>query len=243
MTTKLAGAGFLFIVMSIYLLIATGFDLYEFVEGISHGFLWFVVYGYGILGSVIIDLLALKIPKENYSVRIILHIVAGYAFFMIREISVIMFIAGTVGALCSLLFYFGTYKSFRFQSFKYVVIFAPLFLIILMNFNFTEKEQWFEAKSDNSYSATFEHFNGKHEIPIRLKEGQTITVFHDFKNTNGGGHGSHFLNEKNNLVGMTVVSEKKFKLRVQNSGIYRMIVTGDNVKGSFIVTWKIDETS
>ncbi|WP_339229307.1 hypothetical protein NSQ77_05220 [Oceanobacillus sp. FSL K6-2867] len=241
LTTKLAGAGFLYSVMSIYFLIATGFDLYEYVEETSHGFLLYTVYVYGIACSIIIDLITYKIPKKNYSVKILLYIVAGYAYFMARELSVIMFIAGTVGALCSVLFYFGTYKSFRSQTFKYTVIIAPLFFIILLNFDFTEKENWVEVGSDHSYTATFEYFNGKHEIPIHLKEGQTITVFHDFNNTNGGGHGFHVLNEINNLVGMTEVNEKKVRLKVQDSGVYRIVVTGDDVKGSFIVTWEIEK--
>ena len=38
--TKLAGAGFLLFVISIYLLLSFGKDMYEFVEGISSGFLW-----------------------------------------------------------------------------------------------------------------------------------------------------------------------------------------------------------
>ena len=241
LTTKLAGAGFLYLVMSGYLLISTGFDLYEFVEEISHGFLWFVVYVYGILCSIIIDLLTYKVSKKQFSVKILLYVVAGYAFFIVREINVIMLIAGTVGALCSIIFYVGAYNSFRFQSFKYAVIIAPLFVTMLMNFDFTEKEQWVEVRSDNTYIATFEYFNGKHEIPFHVKEGQTITVFHEFKNSNGGGHGSHFLNEKNDLVGMTEVSEKKVKIEIQDSGVYSMVVTGDDVKGSFIVTWEIDE--
>lgn len=40
---------------------------------------------------------------------------------------------------------------------------------------------------------------------------------------------------------MTEVSEKKVKLEVQDSGVYSMVVTGDDVKGSFLVTWEIDE--
>ena len=96
--------------------------------------------------------------------------------------------------------------------------------------------------SETSYSATFDHFNGKHEIPVLAKEGQTINLSHDFKATNGGGHGFHVLNEKNKLVGMTEVSEGELKLKVQDAGVYRMIVTGDDVEGEFNVTWYIDES-
>lgn len=155
----------------------------------------------------------------------------------------IMLFAGTIGALCSLIFYVGTYISFRFKSFKYVFsIVVPLTIIILIGVDFTEKEQWVEVKSETSYKATFDHFNGKHEIPVLLKTGQTITMSHDFKATNGGGHGFHVLNEKNKLVGMTEINEGGLKLKVQDAGVYRMVVTGDDVEGSFEVTWNIYES-
>lgn len=49
------------------------------------------------------------------------------------------------------------------------------------------------------------------------------------------------LNGKNKLVGLTEVSEKVLKLEVQKAGVYRMVVTGDDVKGNFKVKWSISE--
>lgn len=242
--TKLSGAGFLLFVISFYLLLESGLDMYEFVEGISNWFLWIIVFGYGILCSLFIDLFVFKVPITSYLVKIILYIVAGYGIFFIITINVyIMFIAGTIGAICSLIFYVGTYLSFSFKSFKYVFsIVVPLTIIILMGVDFTEKEQWDEVISETSYTATFDHFNGKHEIPVLAKAGQTITLSHDFKATNDGGHGFHVINEKNKLVGMTEISEGELKLKVQDVGVYRMVVTGDDVKGEFNVTWNIAES-
>ncbi len=241
--TKLAGAGFLLFVISIYLLLSFGKDMYEFVEGISSGFLWIIVFGYGILCSLLIDLWVLKVPNSSLTVKILLYILAGYGFFIITMDVSFMLFAGTIGALCSLIFYVGTLLSFRFQSFKYVFsIVVPLIIIILMDVDFTEKEQWIEVKSETSYTATFDHFNGKHEIPILAKSDQTITLSYDFNATNDGGHGFYMLNGKNKLVGLTEVSEEVLKLEVQKAGVYRMVVTGDDVKGNFKVKWSISET-
>lgn len=241
--TKLAGAGFLLFVISIYLLLSFGKDMYEFVEGVSSGFLWIIVFGYGILCSLLIDLWVLKVSNSIFSLKILLYILAGFGFFIITMDVSFMFFAGTIGALCSLIFYVGTLLSFRFQSFKYVFsIVVPLIIIILMDVDFTEKEQWIEVKSETSYTATFDHFNGKHEIPILAKTDQTITLSYDFNPTNDGGHGFYMLNGKNKLVGLTEVSEKVLKLEVQKAGVYRMVVTGDDVKGNFKVKWSISET-
>lgn len=243
LTTKLAGAGFLLFVISNYLLLGSGIDMYEFVEAISNWFLWIIVFGYGILCSLLIDLFVFKVPITSYLMKILLYIVAGYGVFIITMNIYIMLFAGTIGALCSLIFYIGTYISFRFKSFKYVFsIVVPLTIIILTGVDFTEKEQWVEVKRETSYTATFDHFNGKHEIPVLAKAGQTITLSHDFKTTNGGGHGFHVLNEKNKLVGMTEFSEGELKLKVQDAGVFRMVVTGDDVKGNFKVAWNISES-
>ena len=121
LTTKLSGAGFLLFVISIYLLLESGRDMYEFVEGISNWFLWIIIFGYGILCSLFIDLFVYKVPFASYLVKILLYIVAGYGIFFIISINVyFIFIAGTIGAICSLIFYVGTYLSFRFKSFNSV---------------------------------------------------------------------------------------------------------------------------
>lgn len=237
--TKLAGAGFLMFGMSIYLLLASGLDMYEFVEGISNWSLWLIVFGYGILCSLLIDLLVSKVLGTRYLVKIILYVVAGYAFFIINGVNVFTLIAGTVGALCALIFYFGASISSRFMRFRYVFSFVmPLILVLLMPIDFTEKVQWIEEKSDHSYTASFDYFNGKHEIPVSATAGQTITLSHEFKNTNGGGHGFHVLNENNKLVGMTELSENELEFKAMDAGVYRIVVTGDDVKGRFEVTWK-----
>jgi len=238
---KLAGAGFLMFVISSYVLLASGLDMYEFVEGIDNLLLWIIVFGYGIFCSFFIDLFVSRFSKTGYRMKISLYIVAGYAFFIISSINAYTLIAGTVGALCSLIFYFGTYIASCFNSLKYLFsIVIPITLIILISIDFTEKEQWVEVKNDNTYTATFEYFNGKHEIPIQAKAGQTIILSHEFNNTNGGGHGFHVKNEKNKLIGMTEVGEKELEFKVQVAGVYRVVVTGDNVKGNFNVIWKLN---
>ncbi|WP_044893624.1 hypothetical protein [Bacillus alveayuensis] len=55
-----------------------------------------------------------------------------------------------------------------------------------------------------------------------------------------GGYGHYVLNEENDFVGMNEVAEKTHRIKVKESGIYRIIVTGDNLKGSFQVTWHVD---
>ncbi|MGW9604491.1 hypothetical protein, partial [Heyndrickxia sporothermodurans] len=64
--TKFAGAGFLMFVISNYVLLVSGIDMYEFVEGIANWFLWGIVFGYGILCSLFIDLYVFRIPKTGY---------------------------------------------------------------------------------------------------------------------------------------------------------------------------------
>jgi hypothetical protein len=239
LTTKIASAGFLMFVLSICFILLTGLDMYEFVEEISNWYIWAILYGYGILCSMFIDLILIKKTKMDSFIRIILYIVAGYAIFLINGMNAFTLIAGTVGALCSIIFYFGTLLSSGYKIIKPAfAVLVPLTLLLLTNVDFTEKEQWVEEKGDNTYSATFDHFNGKHEIPLNLKAGQTITIYHEFHNTNGGGHGFHILNERNHLVGVTEGIDNEVILEVEDAGIYRIVITGDDVKGGFNVAWK-----
>jgi hypothetical protein len=238
--TKLSGAGFSIFIFFIATLFLTDFDMYEAVKNIANPFIWLVFYGYGIVCSLFIDLLVFKIPKINTTIKVILYILAGYIIFI--PWGWLALIAGTVGALCSLLFYLGMYLSQRKMVFKYgFAIMAPFILVILMNLDFTIKMKWEETKGDLSYTARFSYFNGEHAIPIHAKKGQTITFAVQFNNINEGGYGYHVLNEENELVGMNEVDEQKRRIEVKDSGIYRIIVTGDGLKGSFQVVWDVEE--
>ncbi|WP_226666387.1 hypothetical protein [Metabacillus litoralis] len=239
--TKLAGAGFsLSIIFG--LLFLTEVDLFKFVEVISNKTIWLIIFGYGLFCSGMIDLIVLKINKKKQLIKILLYIIAGFALFLIIGVNFILIIASVVGIACSLLFYYGTYLSSKSKKFKYLfAIIVPLFFMILLTIDFTEKKQWNEVKTSTSYSASFNFFNGKHEIPIMVSEGQCLVISRDFFNENGGGHGFHVLNEKGKFVGMTEIAEDRLKFTARNSAVYRMVVTGDDVKGRFKVTWKISE--
>jgi len=241
-TTKLAAAGFLLSVFFTFLLVASDFDMYEFVESISEWFLWAVCFGYAIFCSVVIDLVTYKFPRISHKVKIALYLIAGFSLFLVisLEVNIFTIIAGTVGAISALVYYFGTYLSDKIKPFRYIFAFIlPIVFLVFIPFDFTEKEQWHEVKKENSYEATFEHFNGEHEVSIPLKAGQQVILSHQFQNTNGGGHGFRIKNEENKLVGITELGEYKWKFEVQETGVYRFVVTGDDVKGGFQLSWEI----
>jgi hypothetical protein len=237
---KVAGAGFSLAVFFTWMLLMSEFDLYQFVQAISNRVYWFIFFGYGVVCSVGIDLVTWKLSRARLPLRILLYILAGYAIFNVGEVNAFTFIAGTVGALCALLFFLGTYVSGKSTRFAYTFAFAaPLFFLLLMHVDFTEKVRWTEEQRDSTYTARFEYFHGKHEIPIAAEKGQTITFAVDVTNANGGGHGFHVLNDQDQIVGMTEESGGKMKIKAENTGIYRIVFTGDGLKGSVTVTWSL----
>ncbi|WP_419887865.1 hypothetical protein ACN6MT_20905 [Neobacillus niacini] len=241
--TKLAGAGLTMFVIFTFLLLQNGFDMYEFGEAISSKYIWMVIYLYGIFCSLLIDFLEWKIPRINIRFKILLYVVAGYAIFLINGVNVFTLIAGTIGAFCSLLFYLGTYLSERSKGTQFAcAILVPIFLMILMNIDFTKKIHWNEVKEDTTFKATFQYFDGKHDIPITIQAGQTINISIKYDNRNGGGYGYHVLNPKDKLVGMAEVNEGVMKFTAPETGVYRVIVKGDDLKGGVQVNWKINKT-
>jgi hypothetical protein len=240
--TKLAGAGFTLFVIFTFLLLQNDFDMYEFGESISSGFIWIVIYLYGVICSSLIDFLEWKIPRINKGIKALLYMAAGYALFLFNGFNVFTLIAGTIGALCSLLFYFGTYLSDRSKGTTFAfAILVPLFFIILLNIDFTEKKQWHEVSEDSSFTATFQYFDGKHDIPITVQAGQTITISIEFVNRNEGGYGYSVVNQKDKLVGMTEVNEGVMKFTASDTDVYRVVVKGDDLQGGVKVNWKITD--
>lgn len=106
--------------------------------------------------------------------------------------------------------------------------------------DFTVKENWCEVKKP-SFTARFDYFNGAHAVPIAAKKGETITFSVKFTNLQKGGYGFHVLNGENDFIGMKTVNEQTYQIEAKESRIYRIIVEGDDLKGSFLVTWDVNQ--
>ncbi|TXC92980.1 hypothetical protein FS935_01945 [Metabacillus litoralis] len=174
-------------------------------------------------------------------IKLLLYTFFGFAIFLVYGFSVYTLIAGFIGILCALLFYLGTYISRKSTLFNYLFsIVIPLSFILLANIDFTEKKQWKEMRTDSSFTASFQYFIGEHEVPLTLTEDQSIILSREFGNENGGGHGFLVKDDYDDLVGMTEIDDHTLKLDVAKSGVYRLVVTGDRVKGSFKIKWEIE---
>lgn len=239
---KLAGAGFILCLFSIYLFFASEFDLFEFSETMSTPFLWAILYGYGILSSILIDFIEAKFSIITQVTKTFLYVLAGFGFFLFNGLSVITVIAGTVGAFSALIFYLGTNLASRFLLFRFgFSLFLPALILMLMSMDFTEKKKWNESTSHSTYTAEFEYFNGKHEIPIPLEKGQSLSFSINLINSNGGGHGLRVEDDKNQLVGLNDIGEERYLFKADHSGEYNIIVKGDQLRGSFTIVWEVLE--
>ncbi len=235
-------AGFVFLAFLLYLFAAGDFNLYKTMEAAASLRLWLIFYGYGTACSVLIDILTAKVPGHRTKLAVLLYIAAGYAYFIVLagEVNMFVFIAGTVGAICSLVFYgaasFMRNKPVHSGVFSVMLLLA---LLYLTNADFTVKKQWSESMTASRYKAKFAYFNGKHEIPVDAAKGRKIIFHIDWSNENGGGTGFHALDERDKLVGMSKQEGDVMEIDVRETGRYRIVVTGDRVKGSFTVQWKV----
>ena len=228
--------------------------MYQTVEGISNKMLWFFAYGYGILASILIDWFIKKYAVTKVKTKMGLYSIAGFGIFLIfgfivsiiygnflnLEFLAYAILAGIVGAVCALIFFLGTVIVNYSKIFTYIFAFLiPIGLCIIMSKDYTVKKNWESIQHENSYAASFTYFNGKYEIPIEAKKGETIKITQQFHAENGGGHGFRIKDENNRYVGMQRIAKDQFKFKVKKSGIYRAVVTGDDVSGSFYVRWDI----
>ncbi|MCR2821254.1 hypothetical protein [Lederbergia panacisoli] len=239
---KLAGAGFSLSLFFMFILTASKIDMYQFSRDISSPLLWLAFFGYGFICSIMIDFILGKFLQKSLSNKVILYAVAGFSIFFIYGFSIFTIIAGTIGALAAVFFCFGTAIANQNSVFKYIFAFVmPIIFLIIINVDFTVKKQWTEVKSNTSFSASFDFFNGEQQIPIKAKAGQTVSATIILSNENGGGNGQHVLNEKGKLVPMYESTEERIKFKAEKSGVYRIVITGDDLKGSFSVDWEVAE--
>ncbi|MFJ8261094.1 hypothetical protein ACIQ4I_03915 [Rummeliibacillus sp. NPDC094406] len=251
---KLAAAGFLFFFFFLFAFFGSDMKMFQTVEGISNKVLWAFVFGYGILASIFIDRLIRRYTVTHIKKKIGLYAIAGFGIFLILgfivniisadffnlEFLVYAILAGVVGAFCALIFFLGTVISNYSKIFKYIFAFLiPIGLFILMSRDYTIKKNWESIQNENSYAASFSYFNGQYEIPIDVKKGQIVKITQQFHSENGGGHGFYIKDENNRYVATQLIDDDQSKFKVKKTGIYRAVVTGDEVSGSFYVSWEI----
>jgi hypothetical protein len=239
--TKFAGAGFSIFIYFLVILMSAEFDMYDIVENFNQTkMLWFIFYAYGITCSIVIDGLTTRVKKFHQTTKIVLYIVAGFAYFLVRGVNPFTLFAGAVGAIFSLLFYLETIFSKKnvWRRWLFAVV-IPLFLITLLSIDFTTKKQWNETRTDNSFQATFSYFHGKHEIPVHLEQGDTLTFTIEFHPTNGGGYGYHVRNKENQYVGITELGENTRSITAKDTGTYYIVVTGHHLSGRITVEWEV----
>lgn len=239
-TTRLAGAGFTIFLLFLFLFISEK-SLFNFVEVASSWQIWAVIFGYGTVCSFLIDSVLNAKQIHSHGLRVVFYLVAGFIFFLFLGLNAFTIIAGFVGAICAGVFYIGTIISRELKWFKITfALIVPVFFLVLIQFDFTSKKGWKEVRMEGLYQADFQHFTGKHEIPIELKEGNYISFSVKVQNANDGGHGYRFENEQGELVGMTERAEG-LEVVIEEAGTYKIVITGDKLAGGITVEWTIKE--
>lgn len=245
---KLAALGLLVFTMCVYTILSTRFDLYEFTESLSNIKFWGLICGYALMTSVLIDLVCYKWRKFTINTSILLHCVSGFIVFIpFMGINFYTLIAGSVGALCAYIYAFSYYFLVRKNRLAWIFLLVIPLLLFIRPMDFTIKEGWIEEKTKSSFLAEFKRFNGKNEIPISLEKGDIVTTYISFVERNGGGYGYHILDSNGELVGMTELDKtyedyekNAVEFEAKKSGIYRVVLTGDNLRGKVNVKWEID---
>ncbi|MDM5157152.1 hypothetical protein QUF88_26055 [Bacillus sp. DX1.1] len=247
---KLAAASFLCFSFLCILFLNDAFDLYRLSDLLSESLYNPWIYGlfaYAISCSIIIDLLGYKLNARTIKTKLLLYIGFGYLCFVpfwifSNEHPILFLIAGSIGAICSVYYYFGTYLGQKFKWFRYMVpILLAILFITITNIDFTKKEQWVEHTTANEFEATFLYFHGEHKIPIHVKQGDIVEFSITFLvgGNNGYGYSFQTSSEFNRIEDHIEISENTYQLLAYRTGAYYITVTGENLTGKIKANWKI----
>ncbi|KMN42806.1 PPC domain-containing protein [Bacillus paramycoides] len=248
--TKLTAACLLSLLLtSLTLSGGSGLTRYKFLTGL-HELLFtlstLVIVSYAILCSVFID----KVKFKNHSTlkKVCLYILCGYLFFLpfliFKETNFLFVLfAGSIGAIFSVFFYLCTLITKKFIWIGYIIPIVILITLITINFvDVTQKEQWTEKRTQNSFEASFQHFSGEHKIPIELKRGDILEFTIESPSENPNAYmgdikmSSEFQEEENYLASN---GPNTYQFAAIKTGTYYIIVSGNKLKGKLKVDWNI----
>ncbi|WP_079913901.1 hypothetical protein [Paenibacillus sp. 32352] len=244
-TFKLAGAGYAIFFLWVFVLLLTGFKLYESFASINEINGWITIYGYGFLCSIIIDLIVNYIPSKKSIIKLLLYAAAGFGFFIFSAGKEWIIFMGVFGVIFSLIFYWGTIILPKRRKMMWLFAFIiPLLLFTSMKILLADKKVNFhDVISSNSYEAKFDYFNGNQEIPIYLKKGQKLVYVFVWNTTpvgNGGAVGHQVLTPNGKYASLHQRSDHKHEINAEEEGFYKLVAHADRLKGSFTVSWDIE---
>ncbi|MBD7936334.1 hypothetical protein H9655_04790 [Cytobacillus sp. Sa5YUA1] len=236
----------LLMLLHVFLLTSVGFDLYEWKQSYqSWVYLYCIIYA--LLVAVIIDEFSAKF-SISLEAQTIFYTVAGFgAFFPLTGFTVFTVLAGMAAAIVAGIFFicYRVVKHYHKKLWAIVLLLPVLFA--LSTIDYTEKKDWHEQTSENSFSAQFAHFNGMHSIPITLARGEKVNMTIHFSPENEGGYGYYILDGKGQDVFFQVIEANDqdmhnslLSFKADTIGDYRVIVTGSDVKGRIKVNWEVE---
>lgn len=237
---KLFATSFTLLLFGFLIAGVTLFDMSKLIstKGIL---LLFVPYAIGY--SIAVDCVVRLVKSHKTAFRLLLYIVGGHLpfFFVMGKYTVFTFIAGSVGAICAMI-YLGAYSWIR-RFPKYAITLSIMLSLVvgaLLTFDFTVKKGWTEVRADYAYEAEFAYFHGIHAIKLNLNEGVTIRYSIDWA-VRSGGYGHHVLDDNGDYVGQTISEDGAVhSFKADQSGNYSIVVTGDRLSGNFTVNWTFE---
>lgn len=237
---RLIGASFSISIFYFINYMSSEFNLYEFHQTVTIPEIWIVFFGYGILSSFIIDLIGKFLPSYDISKQILLYILFGYLIFFFFMPFDFALLAGTVGALFSLLFLFGKAMLKPRRWYSWLVFVIPLTCIAIMPFDHTSKVGWHEVAGDSSVSVTYDYFYGEHLIPIHGLPGEKLyfEIKHQISDEVSYGYGFTVYNEDGDYAGMNDEGEDVISVEFEEESTKYIAVSVSGGKHSgFQVKW------
>ena len=239
--SKLAAAGIIFLGFLVIVAGPQGDQMSQLTKELP---LWKFIYGYAMLFSFGVDAALYKWKSGPYKriFTIMLYTLGGYIPFLVwfPDQWSLSLIAGMYGVACSLTFLAAIYFLRRWWPYNGAAAILLLAAAIYISvYDFTVTRQWTEMRTADSYRAEFAYFNGEKEIPINLQRGQTLSYRIDWQVTNGGGYGTHLDAKGGTYTSEGTNSEDWIAYRVEAPSTVRIVVSGDQAQGAFMIKWKI----
>lgn len=239
---KLIGASFSISIFFIIMFVGSGFNLFQFHNTVTEPALWIVFFGYGIVSSLIIDVIGKILPPFSLAKQIVFYIFFGYLIFLAFMPIAFALIAGTVGALFSFLFLLGKEKLKPSKWYSWMVFAVPLACLGMIPFDHTSKSGWHEVVGDSSVEVEYDYFNGEHSIPIHGAQGEKIYFVVEHLFSTGDSYGISVNDQAGNFVGMSEESIDVYSMEFEEESTKYIVVEAiDGKRGGFQVKWWNEE--
>ncbi|WP_027964850.1 hypothetical protein [Halalkalibacillus halophilus] len=242
-----------FLIAYLVYLVYTGFHLSDAYDLLANPVIWGVFIVYLVLASFVVEWAAIKLEDESKKMYVSLYMTAGFLVWVFGYLNVafdsffwyiyLVLFSSIFSVVAFIIFYFLTMYAQKTRMRPFIVGFPAILIVLtILIWNPAVKLAFESDYQNESYTASFDLFNGEEIVQIPVEEGQSYEILVNWEiGEEENPYGLKVHPTSNNLGTVEYIGENDewhYLFESEHDGELRLIYHGKNISGTMNMQWE-----